>query len=105
MKIRLFIKPYCGWCHKAQRWLIGDDINLLVLDAALVEPVLRLVTPAAIRFDEETDFHVDKTQSSAMNSSTVIPAVRIKLRSVPLAISLWSGTESVAISLSLTMMM
>ena len=21
MKIRLFIKPYCGWCHKAQRWL------------------------------------------------------------------------------------
>jgi glutaredoxin len=21
MKIRLFIKPYCGWCHKAMRWL------------------------------------------------------------------------------------
>jgi hypothetical protein len=20
MKIRLFIKPYCGWCHKAMRW-------------------------------------------------------------------------------------
>lgn len=20
-KIRLFIKPYCGWCHKAARWL------------------------------------------------------------------------------------
>jgi len=19
--IRLFIKPYCGWCHKAERWL------------------------------------------------------------------------------------
>ncbi|MBI3853061.1 MAG: hypothetical protein HY298_22655 [Verrucomicrobia bacterium] len=19
--IRLFIKPYCGWCHKAIRWL------------------------------------------------------------------------------------
>jgi glutaredoxin len=21
MKIRLFIKPYCPWCHKAQHWL------------------------------------------------------------------------------------
>ena len=21
MKIRLFIKPYCPWCHKAMRWL------------------------------------------------------------------------------------
>ena len=20
-RIRLFIKPYCGWCHKAERWL------------------------------------------------------------------------------------
>lgn len=26
MKIRLFIKPYCGWCHKAMRWL--DDHNV-----------------------------------------------------------------------------
>ena len=21
MTIRIFIKPYYGWCHKAQRWL------------------------------------------------------------------------------------
>jgi arsenate reductase-like glutaredoxin family protein len=27
MKIRLFIKPYCGWCHKAQRWL--DERGIL----------------------------------------------------------------------------
>ncbi len=20
-RIRLFVKPYCGWCHKAERWL------------------------------------------------------------------------------------
>jgi glutaredoxin 3 len=20
-RVRLFIKPYCGWCHKAMRWL------------------------------------------------------------------------------------
>jgi len=24
MKIRLFIKPYCGWCHQAMRWLEGQ---------------------------------------------------------------------------------
>ena len=34
MKIRLFIKPYCGWCHKAMRWLdgrlnVGDDVRSL----------------------------------------------------------------------------
>jgi len=23
MKIRLFIKPYYPWCHKAMRWLKG----------------------------------------------------------------------------------
>ena len=43
--------------HFRHRLFIGDDINLLVLDAALVEPALRLVAPAAIRFDKETDFH------------------------------------------------
>ena len=21
MTVRLFIKPYCPWCHKAQHWL------------------------------------------------------------------------------------
>jgi hypothetical protein len=26
VKIRLFIKPYCGWCHWAQNWL--DDGGL-----------------------------------------------------------------------------
>ncbi|MEJ0088963.1 MAG: glutaredoxin domain-containing protein [Limisphaerales bacterium] len=26
MKTRLFIKPYCGWCDKAARWLDDHDI-------------------------------------------------------------------------------
>ena len=30
MKIRLFIKPYCGWCHKASRWLDEHIHNLPV---------------------------------------------------------------------------
>lgn len=32
MKIRLFIKPYCGWCHKAQRWLDERGIQYETLD-------------------------------------------------------------------------
>ena len=32
MKIRLFIKPYCGWCHKAMRWLDDHDIQYETLD-------------------------------------------------------------------------
>ena len=32
MKIRLFIKPYCGWCHKAMNWLDAHDIEYEVLD-------------------------------------------------------------------------
>jgi glutaredoxin len=32
MKIRLFIKPYCGWCHKAQRWLDQHGVKYETLD-------------------------------------------------------------------------
>jgi glutaredoxin len=30
--IRLFIKPYCGWCHRAIRWLDDRDIEYEVID-------------------------------------------------------------------------
>ncbi len=32
MKIRLFIKPYCGWCHKAMRWLDDHGVKYERLD-------------------------------------------------------------------------
>jgi glutaredoxin 3 len=32
VRIRLFIKPYCGWCHKAIRWLDERDIKYETLD-------------------------------------------------------------------------
>ncbi len=32
MKIRLFIKPYCGWCDKAMRWLDDHDIQYETID-------------------------------------------------------------------------
>ena len=31
-KIRLFVKPYCGWCHEAQDWLDKRGINYEMLD-------------------------------------------------------------------------
>jgi glutaredoxin len=44
MKIRLFIKPYCGWCDKAERWLDDHDIayekiDVIADDAAFAEMV------------------------------------------------------------------
>ena len=32
MKIRLFIKPYCGWCHRAEAWLKSHGIAYEALD-------------------------------------------------------------------------
>jgi glutaredoxin 3 len=30
--IRLFIKPYCGWCHEAQDWLDERGIKYELMD-------------------------------------------------------------------------
>jgi glutaredoxin 3 len=30
--IRLFVKPYCGWCHEAQSWLDEHGIAYETLD-------------------------------------------------------------------------
>lgn len=32
MKTRLFIKPYCGWCHKATRWLDARGVDYEMID-------------------------------------------------------------------------
>ena len=32
MNIRLFIKSYCGWCHKAIAWLDAHGIKYETLD-------------------------------------------------------------------------
>ncbi len=32
MSIRLFVKPYCPWCHKAQHWLDARGIKYELLD-------------------------------------------------------------------------
>ena len=31
-KVRLFIKPYCGWCHEAMEWLEARGIPFETLD-------------------------------------------------------------------------
>ncbi len=30
--VRLFIKPWCGWCHKAMHWLDDHDVEYQTLD-------------------------------------------------------------------------
>jgi glutaredoxin len=44
--IRLFIKPYCGWCHKATRWLdqYGIDYETIdvMADEAAYDEMIRL---------------------------------------------------------------
>jgi glutaredoxin 3 len=32
MRVRLFIKSYCPWCHKAMRWLDENGIEYETLD-------------------------------------------------------------------------
>jgi len=32
MKVRLFIKPYCGWCYKATNWLDAHEVDYEILD-------------------------------------------------------------------------
>jgi glutaredoxin len=44
MKIRLFIKPWCGWCHKATHWLDArgveyEKIDVMASDTAWDEMV------------------------------------------------------------------
>jgi len=31
-QVRLFIKPFCGWCHKAVRWLDERGIDYETVD-------------------------------------------------------------------------
>jgi glutaredoxin 3 len=31
-RIRLFVKPYCGWCQKAERWLDDQQVNYERID-------------------------------------------------------------------------
>jgi glutaredoxin len=45
-RIRLFIKPYCGWCHKAAQWLEAHDVDYervdVIADEAAFDEMIRL---------------------------------------------------------------
>ena len=45
-RIRLFIKPYCGWCHKAERWLDEQNIQYervdVIADETAYDDMIRL---------------------------------------------------------------
>jgi glutaredoxin len=46
MKTRLFIKPYCPWCHKAMRWLDDRGIEYekidVIADEAAFDEMVRI---------------------------------------------------------------
>jgi glutaredoxin 3 len=45
-RIRLFVKPYCGWCDKAERWLDQHEIEYetvdVISDEAAYDEMIRL---------------------------------------------------------------
>jgi arsenate reductase-like glutaredoxin family protein len=45
-RIRLFIKPYCGWCQKAMRWLDEHAVDYekidVIADEAAFDEMIRL---------------------------------------------------------------
>ena len=45
-RIRLFIKPYCGWCHRAERWLNEQGVEYekvdVIADEAAHDEMIRL---------------------------------------------------------------
>ena len=45
-RIRLFIKPYCGWCHKAERWLDEQEVEYekvnVIADETAFDEMIRL---------------------------------------------------------------
>ena len=45
-RTRLFIKPYCGWCHKAMRWLNERKVDYepvdVIADEAAYDEMIRI---------------------------------------------------------------
>lgn len=45
-RVRLFIKPYCGWCHRAIRWLDRHGIEFeevdVISDEVAFDEMMRL---------------------------------------------------------------
>jgi glutaredoxin len=45
-RIRLFIKPYCGWCHKAVHWLDEHGVAYekvdVIADETAYDEMIRL---------------------------------------------------------------
>lgn len=44
--MRLFVKPYCGWCHKAERWLNDHGVEYdrvdVIADETAFDEMIRL---------------------------------------------------------------
>ena len=45
-RVRLFIKPFCGWCHRAERWLDDHGVDYetinVMADETAYDEMIRL---------------------------------------------------------------
>jgi glutaredoxin len=45
-RVRLYVKPFCGWCHKAIRWLDDHQVDYetidVIADEAAFDEMIRL---------------------------------------------------------------
>ena len=56
--IRLFIKPYCPWCHKAVAWLDAHGVKYETIDViADSKAMTEMVNLSGQRFAPVLDFH------------------------------------------------
>jgi glutaredoxin 3 len=69
--VRLFVKPYCGWCHEAEDWLRRQGVAFERLDVtgdrAAYQEMVRLTGQSkapCIEVDGEVlaDFGVDELE-------------------------------------------
>src|SRR5437867_3541092 len=83
-RIRLFIKPYCGWCHKAQYWLdrngVGYETIDVLADEAAYDEMIRLsgqdLTPVLeVEGDILADFGPDQLAEFWRQRGNHIPRV------------------------------
>ncbi len=71
-RVRLFVKPYCGWCHEAQDWLEAREIPHEIIDVTAsasawneMKTLSRQTSAPVIEVDGEVlaDFGVDELES------------------------------------------